>query len=112
MVFQVVFPAYVPFMWASASSDLFYAAVFFFTPISLYDSNPWGPAIIYSLALTFQEIVIEGVAILLMQYGCGNEAAKRAGLYSLLWVRFPPLLVLSFAFSLPPSPSLPLSLLV
>jgi hypothetical protein len=83
---HVVFPAYVPFMWASACSDLFYAAVFFFTPISLYDSNPWGPAITYAFAWTFQEVVIEGVAFLLMQYGCGNEAAKRAGFYSFLWV--------------------------
>ena len=73
-------------MWASAFSDFFYAIVLLFAPVDLYDSNPWLQAILYAFAWTFQEVVIEGVAFLLMQYGCGNEAAKRAGFYSFLWV--------------------------
>lgn len=85
-------------MWASALSDFFYAGVFFFAPIDLYDSNPWSTAILHTLAWTFQEIVIEGVAFLLMQYGCGNEAAKRAGFYSFLWVILFLLIYLSYKF--------------
>jgi hypothetical protein len=73
-------------MWASALSDFIFAFCLFFIEVDIYDDNDWPTSIIVAFAWTFSEIVIEGVAFLLIQYGCGWKAAKRASLYGLVWV--------------------------
>jgi len=82
---HVVFPVYVPFMWASALSDICVALSVMLVPIDMYDSNDWTASTIVSMAWTVQHVVTEGVAFLLMQYGCGLEAAKRASFYASIW---------------------------
>ena len=85
-VMQVVFPVYVPFMWASSLSDIVVGITILLVPLDIYDTNSWSASAAVALGWALQHVVTEGVAFLLMQYGCGLEAAKRSFLYATLWV--------------------------
>jgi hypothetical protein len=77
---HVVFPIYLPIMWVSALSDAFLGMVIFFVKVSTTGTTIWPHAIIIAAALGIQHVVIEGIAIILMQYGCGMRAMRVAGM--------------------------------
>jgi hypothetical protein len=81
-----VFPVYVPFMWASSLSDIVVGITILLVPLDMYDSNTWTSSAAVSMGWALQHVVTEGVAFLLMQYGCGWEAAKRSFAYASVWV--------------------------
>lgn len=83
---QVIFPIYVPFMLASAFSDVAVASLLVFSALNLSGSNTWPESIVLAISFSFQHFAIEGVAFLLMQYGCGYQAARRAGWLAFAWV--------------------------
>jgi hypothetical protein len=76
---HVVFPIYLPIMWVSALSDAFVGLVIFFVKVSTDGTTIWPNAIITAAALGIQHVVIEGIAVVLMQYGCGMRAMRIAG---------------------------------
>ncbi len=73
-------------MWASALSDIIVASLLIFSTVNIAGSNNWGNSVFLALTFSFQHFAIEGVALLLMQYGCGYQAARRAGILASLWV--------------------------
>lgn len=92
---HVVFPIYLPIMWISALSDAFLGLVIFFVKRSTDGSTSWSNSVVTASALGVQHFVIEGIAIILMQYGCGMRAIRMAsiggglvGVYTFLTVLF------------------------
>jgi hypothetical protein len=85
---HVIFPIYLPIMWVSAFSDASVALVIFFVEVNTTNSSTWTAASLTAAALGVQHCVIEGIAVILMQYGCGMKAmqmaALRGGLFGLL----------------------------
>lgn len=73
-------------MLASAFSDVVVASLLVFSTVNLTGSNTWPESILLALTFSFQHFAIEGVAFLLMQYGCGYQAARRAGVLAFAWV--------------------------
>lgn len=73
-------------MWASSLSDIVVGITILLVPLDMYSSNNWAPAAAVSAGWALQHLVTEGVAFLLMQYGCGMEAAKRSFAYASIWV--------------------------
>ena len=73
-------------MWASSLSDIVVGITILLVPLDMYDRNNWLASAAVSLGWALQHLVTEGVAFLLMQYGCGMEAAKRSFFYATLWV--------------------------
>jgi hypothetical protein len=75
-------------MWASAFADYYTAIIIFFVKFDMFDQNMIYKSFLVALMLASQHFVIEGIAFLLMQYGCGSQgtryAAYRAGGWGLL----------------------------
>lgn len=84
----VMFPLYMPFMWASAISDLVVGLIVVFISYDAYQSNSWPTAIAVSSMWCVQHWVIEGIACLLLQYGCGMQAVRKAIYSSSVWAFF------------------------
>jgi hypothetical protein len=82
---SVIFPVFTKMMWMSAFSSFYIGVLLIFVPVNVTRSNDGIEALLYPLAWSFQHAVIEGIPFLLMQKGCGKNAAKRAGLQTLLW---------------------------
>lgn len=82
---SVIFPIFTKMMWMSAFSSLFIGILLIFVPAHVTNSNSGFKIILYPLAWTFQHAVIEGIAFMLMQKGCGVHAAKTAGFRTLVW---------------------------
>lgn len=84
----VMFPLYMPFMWASAVSDLMVGLIVLFISYDTYQSNSWPTTIAVSFMWSVQHFVIEGIACLLLQYGCGIQAVRKAVYGSAIWAVF------------------------
>jgi hypothetical protein len=82
---SVIFPVFTKMMWMSAFSSFFIGVILIFIPVNVTSSNKGIEIILYPLAWTFQHAVIEGIAFMLMQKGCGAHAAKIAGFRTLIW---------------------------
>jgi len=82
---SVIFPVFTKMMWLSALSSLIVALLMFYVPVELTDGNESHARWMYPFAFTLQHAVMEGVAFLLMQKGCGKYAARRAGRWTALW---------------------------
>ncbi|KAJ1395478.1 hypothetical protein B484DRAFT_268198 [Ochromonadaceae sp. CCMP2298] len=67
-------------MWISALSDALVALTIFFVRVNANASNPWPYAAATALALGVQHFVLEGIAFILMQYGCGHRALRVSAL--------------------------------
>ena len=84
----VMFPLYMPFMWASALSDLLVGLIVLFISYDTYEANSWPTTIAVSTMWCVQHWVIEGIACLLLQYGCGMQAVRKAIYSSSVWAFF------------------------
>ena len=85
---HVIFPAYEPFLLASALSDCFFGMVILFVDVSLEDSNEMDLAFLIGACYACQHFVLEGVALCLYQPGCGYDSAARAAKYACCWGLF------------------------
>lgn len=86
----VIFPVYVPFMIFSAISDLIAAALLILIKVkhnnySWYSEYSWATSFPLALAVATQHFVLEGIAFILMQYGCGYQAARRSMNWAFGW---------------------------
>jgi hypothetical protein len=84
----VIFPVYIPFMYMSFFSDVAVALLTLFMPIDYWGANSWPMAVSAALIYALQHFVLEGIAFTMMQYGCGYQAAYRAGLFAFVWGAF------------------------
>lgn len=84
----------MPFLRASALSDLLVAVVLLCTDFRMFTSNDWATSAAIALILAGEHVVMEGVAFMLIQHGCGRQAVTQAFSYALLWGFF------TFAFYL------------
>lgn len=84
----VMFPLYMPFMWSSAVSDLLVGLTVLFISYDTYQTNSWPTSIAVSGMWAVQHWVIEGIACLLLQYGCGMQAVRKALVSSSVWALF------------------------
>lgn len=82
---HVIFPVYIPFMWGSAFSDLLFGSIIFFVDGTVNHGNTCSVAITYAAAYAIQHFILEGIAFLLMQYGCGYQATRRAIFCAFIW---------------------------
>ena len=81
----VIFPVFVNIIWILAFSDVYFGILLVTIKFDPQDNNGAWPAFLYSLGLMLQHIVSEGIAILLMQKGCGVYAASKAAKLALIW---------------------------
>lgn len=82
---SVIFPIFTIMMWISAFTSLSVAIVILFIPVDLTERNRSDARYLYPAVFTLQHIVLEGVAFLLMQKGCGKYAAWNASKLMLVW---------------------------
>jgi hypothetical protein len=82
---SVIFPIFTVMMWISAFTSLSVALVILFVPVDLTARNDSNARWLYPAVFTLQHIVLEGVAFLLMQKGCGKYAAWNASKMMAVW---------------------------
>ena len=81
----IIFPVYIKILVLSAFADFGYGLVFLFSNANLNDSNYWSVTAILSAAVSFQALIVEGLAIFLMQHGCGTGALRRSAMLATAW---------------------------
>ncbi|RYH02454.1 hypothetical protein EON65_47920 [archaeon] len=82
---SVIFPVFVQVLWLSIFSNLLAGLVVTFVPLNPVGGNSVVSSLAYSLVTACRHAVNEGIAIMLMQKGCGFHAAKKAASYACLW---------------------------
>lgn len=82
---SVIFPVFTVMMWISAFTSLSVAIVILFIPVDLTARNHSDARYLYPAVFTLQHVVLEGVAFLLMQKGCGKYAAWNASKMMFVW---------------------------
>jgi hypothetical protein len=83
---SVIFPVFVKILWFTAFVYIFYSLTLLLVKFPIYESNSVASAVIYALNSALQHGVTEGIAILLLQKGCGSHAAKTALKYTMVWM--------------------------
>lgn len=87
----VIFPIYIPYMWASAFSDFLMATLLAVGSVSgsvqvdVEDPNSIPASAGIGIIFGFEHFVIEGIAFILLQFGCGFQSRKTAAKWSLVW---------------------------
>ena len=81
---SVIFPVFVRVLWVSAIFGFVGGVLTIVWPIH-GGNNGLVTSIAYSIFWAAEHGLLEGVAFLLMQKGCGQHAAKRAAIWSTAW---------------------------
>ena len=85
----VIFPPFVKILWLSALSNAFMGILMLTIPVEITGSDAHEnisiTVLLYPLAWALQHFVVEGIAFMLMQKGCGVGAATTAFRQALLW---------------------------
>jgi len=89
-----IFPVFVRVLWLSALIGLVSAGIVTAVPFNVVGGNSIITSVLFSSMKAVQHAVIEGIAFLLMQKGCGDRAASTALWLTLRWALF--ILVLRF----------------
>jgi hypothetical protein len=82
---SVIFPIFVNVLWFSAFGSVYSAIVVSLVPLASGESNTVTASILYGLMWALQHGVIEGIAFLLIQKGCGVHATKKAIRFTAVW---------------------------
>ncbi len=86
---SVIFPVFVKVLWLSAFFNLYAGVVTAIVPqnpgSSDHSYETYLLAFNFALMRTLQHCVVEGIAFLLMQKGCGQYATKRALWMTVAW---------------------------
>lgn len=80
----VIFPVYIPVMWMSVFCDVSIGLFTLFSPID-ENGDSYAVSSIAGLVYGLQHFVLEGIAFIMMQYGCGYEAGKKASILAGIW---------------------------
>lgn len=85
----VIFPPFVKILWVSALSSAFIGLLMLLVPVEITGEeahdNLQITRLLYPLAWGLQHFVVEGVAFMLLQKGCGMGAGRKAFRMSLSW---------------------------
>ena len=85
----VIFPPFVKILWLSALSNAFIGVLMLVVPVEITGDDTHAnlsiSVLLYPLAWALQHFVVEGIACMLMQKGCGVGAARAAFKQALLW---------------------------
>jgi hypothetical protein len=82
---SVIFPVFVQVVWLNIFVNLYAGAVETFIPFSPIGSNMAYVSLLYGLVYALRHAVIEGLAFLLLQKGCGKHAAMEALRQASIW---------------------------
>lgn len=80
-----IFPVFVYVLWLSALASIMSGIIVCLVPFDPILPNTLSSSLCYALVAALQHSVIEGIAFLLMQKGCGQYAARVAALWTLIW---------------------------
>jgi hypothetical protein len=83
---SVIFPVFVRLLWLSVTVNIFSGILVILVPLHRAGENTPITSALYGFLWAMQHGVLEGVAFLLMQKGCGQHAAKRARMWSFCWI--------------------------
>lgn len=81
----VIFPVFANIIAILAFSDVYFGIVLLTLDIEPEGSNDYFSVFLYSLGFLVQHVVAEGIAVMLMQKGCGVFAARKASKFALAW---------------------------
>ena len=84
-VHSVMFPVYTQILWLNVICNAYIGVLLLFVPVSITGNSTDISLYLYPLSYSMQHFIIEGVAFMLMQKGCGVGSAKKAFRYSFLW---------------------------
>jgi hypothetical protein len=85
---SVIFPLFLNIMWLLALSDCYIGLLIIFLPLNLNEDISNTQFILYPIGYIIQHAILEGIAFLLLQKGCGYYGSMKAGQYTLLWSVF------------------------
>ena len=83
---SVIFPIFVNVLWISALCSVYSGVVVSLVPLASGEPNTLTASVLYGFMWCFQHGVIEGIAFLLIQKGCGGHATESAGKLTLVWM--------------------------
>jgi hypothetical protein len=81
----VIFPVFANIIRILALSDVYFGIILLTLNIEPEGHNDSWVLFLYSLGFLLQHVVSEGIAIMLMQKGCGVYAAQKAAKLALVW---------------------------
>jgi hypothetical protein len=82
---SIIFPIFEYLLYLQALISILTGIIILIIPIDIGTTNNLSISMIYALIFTLQHLLIEGLAILLSQPGCGNYALSVAVFYNFLW---------------------------
>eukprot|EP01038_Epipyxis_sp_PR26KG_P004338 gene4338-6140_t len=82
---SVIFPVFVNVLWLSVVCNIYAAFVTTIVPLDPVNENTYLASVSYALMWSGQHIVLEGIAFLLLQKGCGKHAAKTVSYMLIPW---------------------------
>jgi serine/threonine protein kinase len=83
---SAIFPIYVRILWLNAFVNLYIGLISFAFDFHPYgDEGSVGDKVTFATMWGLQHAVVEGVALLLMQKGLGQNAAKMTMKYAIIW---------------------------
>lgn len=82
---SVIFPVFVVVLWLNVLANSYAGVIVALVPINPIGINDFKFSWLYASMYALQHTIIEGVAFLLMQKGCGYHAGKAAGKWALCW---------------------------
>eukprot|EP00600_Ochromonadales_sp_CCMP1393_P010984 CAMPEP_0175000894 /NCGR_PEP_ID=MMETSP0005-20121125/2839_1 /TAXON_ID=420556 /ORGANISM="Ochromonas sp., Strain CCMP1393" /LENGTH=1630 /DNA_ID=CAMNT_0016255735 /DNA_START=161 /DNA_END=5053 /DNA_ORIENTATION=- len=85
---SVIFPVFVKILWLSVAVNTVSGMLIIFVPVHRAGHNSIGAAAVFGFLWAMQHAVLEGVAFLLMQKGCGQHAAIRSATWASIWAVF------------------------
>jgi len=85
---SVIFPVFVRLLWLSVTINITTGILIILVPLRRAGENSIVTSALFALVWAMQHGVLEGVAFLLMQKGCGQHAAKRVRQLSAGWIAF------------------------
>lgn len=85
---SVIFPVFVRLLWLSVAVNTFSGILVILAPLHRAGQNTALTSALFAFVWAMQHGVLEGVAFLLMQKGCGQHAAKRVRFLSMWWISF------------------------
>jgi hypothetical protein len=81
----VIFPVFTNLLWLLAFSSCYVGILMMTFSVRIGSSNSVAAILLYSLAWTIQHAVIEGIAFMFLQRGCGTNAAIASSKVTFVW---------------------------
>lgn len=85
---SVIFPVFVRLLWLSVTINIVTGMLIILAPLRRAGENSVLTSALFASVWAMQHGVLEGVAFLLMQKGCGQHAATRVRQLSAGWITF------------------------